>query len=155
MAVYLVNVYSPSIGAIDEMPRIIKHQENETKEELTPNYFGKIYVQVEKGDMTATELETNDQIPIFVKADQADIYFPQPKDASNIEGAIGTYKMCLYVLDKDIRQENEVNVNLIPKEELSKENYLYYKLVDIKEEKEENLKNAEQVDQKVKTLAKH
>lgn len=152
MAVYLVNVYSPSKDLVNELPKIIRHQEVVEEEEYNPDYFGKIYIQVEDGDTIAKELKTNDPIPIFVKADKEDIYFPQPKDISNIMTAVETYKMCLYVLDKDIKQENVVNANLIPEEELSQENYLYYRLLDIKEEKEKNLKNEKQVDQKVKTL---
>ena len=90
----------------------------------------------------------------MIKADQEDIYFPQPKDASNIKDAIENYTMCLYVLDRDIKPENMVNENQIPEEELSPKNYLYYKLVDIQEENERVNKEKEQINKKVKTLTK-
>ena len=44
--------------------------------------------------------------------------------------------MCLYTLDRDIKPENLVNKSQIPEEELSEKNYLYYKLLDIKNKKE-------------------
>lgn len=63
--------------------------------------------------------------------------------------------MCLYTLDRDIKPENVVNKSQIPEEELSEKNYLYYKLLDIKNKKEENLKNEEKVNQQVKKLSKN
>lgn len=119
MAVYLVNVYSLSDEFIKNFPGIIIHQEQVKKKEQRPEYFGKIYIKVEKGKVTANELKTDDPIPIFVKADQEDIYFPQPKDTTNVKDAIKTYKMCLYTLNRDIKPENVVNKSQIPEEELS------------------------------------
>lgn len=84
-------------------------------------------------------MKTDDPIPIFVKADQEDLYFPQPKDTTNVKDAIRTYKMCLYTLDRDIKPENLVNKSQIPEEELS----------------EKNLKNEEKVNQQVKKLSKN
>ena len=154
MAVYLVNVYSPSEKFIKNHPGLTIHQEEVEDLEEKPDYFGKIYIKVENEKVTANELKTNDPIPILIKADQEDIYFPQPKDASNVKDAIETYTMCLYVLDRDIKPENMVNENQIPEEELSPKNYLYYKLVDIKEENEGVNKEKEQINKKVKTLTK-
>lgn len=67
MAVYLVNVYSLSDEFIKKFPGIIIHQEQVKKKEYRPEYFGKIYIKVEKGKVTANELKTDDPIPIFVK----------------------------------------------------------------------------------------
>lgn len=57
MAVYLVNVYSLSDDFIKEFPGIIIHQEQVEEEKYRAEYFGKIYIKVEKGQVTANELK--------------------------------------------------------------------------------------------------
>lgn len=57
MAVYLVNVYSPSEQFIKNHPGLTIHQEEVEDLKEKPDYFGKIYIKVEKERVTANELK--------------------------------------------------------------------------------------------------
>lgn len=136
MPVYNVNLYLTTTGISDK--------------DIGNVFLGKVLIETDSKKIDCKEYVSKDTLPVFVKADSEDTYFPQPQELKYITEAIEQYGFCLYVKQEDFTSKNKRKRSDIDVKSLSEENYPYYKL---QKKKEELYKISEQEQQASKAKA--
>lgn len=112
MAVYKVNLFMTTSGISDQ---------GEEEKRL-----GEIYVSIKDNDSTTCkEVISGDHLPVYIKADKENIYFPQPQEYLKIIEAIDQYGLCLYIKENDINQNSQINPEFLDMNFLNSNDYLY------------------------------
>lgn len=68
---------------------------------------------------------SGDHLPVYIKADKEDIYFPQPQESFKIKEAIEQYGICLYIKENDLNPNSQINPETIDMNFLYSKDYLY------------------------------
>lgn len=141
MPVYNVNLYLTTTGISDK--------------DIGNDFLGKVLIETTNDKNTdCKEYTSKDTLPVFVKADNEDTYFPQPQESKYITEAIEQYGFCLYVKQEDFTSKNKRKRSAIDVKSLSEENYPYYKLQKKKEELDEILKQEQKASEKKAAIRK-
>lgn len=112
MAVYKANLFMTTSGISDQ-------GEGEKR-------LGEIYVSIDHNDSTTCkEVMSGDHLPVYIKADKEDIYFPQPQESFKIKEAIEQYGICLYIKENDLNPNSQINPETIDMNFLYSKDYLY------------------------------
>lgn len=140
MPVYNVNLYLTTIGISDK--------------DIGNDFLGKVLIETDSKKIDCKEYTSKDTLPVFVKADNEDTYFPQPQESKYITEAIEQYGFCLYVKQEDFTSKNKRKRSAIDVKSLSEENYPYYKLQKKKEELDEILEQEQKASEKKAAIRK-
>lgn len=150
MKVYKARLYSTETGFVS----FNKTYQNEFDKKLVAPSIevGTIYVYQDQDEYK--ELITEIPLPVYIKADKGELYFPVPVDYGTIMEEIQEHNFSLHIRECDLTEENVINSQEIKIEEICEEKYVFFKYQHLIRDLDATKKLQLRIKEKYKELSK-
>lgn len=122
MKVYKTKLYFTKTGFVS----FDKTYQNDNDSKLVESAVAVGSIYVYKDEEEYKELITDIPIPVYVKADQEDLFFPLPVDYKMVMKEIEEHNFSLHIRESDIIEKNAINSQDIQIEEICEEKYIFF-----------------------------
>lgn len=144
MKVYKTNLYFTNVGFVSA--------DYSTDAQQVAENIGSIYVYKDGEDYK--EVTSDISIPVYIKADNEDLYFPHPCDYFGIMEEVKKYKFSLHIRECDLIETNKQDFQKENIQEINEECYPFFKYQQLKHELAEANEVQSKIQQKLSNKRK-